>query len=384
MAVINGRNVRDVLRGTTGADQIFGLAGDDILYGLDGGDRLEGGLGNDQLYGGNQADTILGGDGNDLLDGGTGIDNLQGGLGNDTYIMTDVADIIVDTGGFDTARLTGIERYVMAGGLENLTIISLDSAGTFVGNALANVIDAGQSGPGFDRNVTLDGGAGNDRLLGGTRGDLLNGGLGADNLTGRGGDDTYVVDNRGDVVSEVAFAGEDTVHATVSYTMPNNVEALVLKGAGAINATGSTGDDRITGNAAANAIRGGLGDDTLVGGAGADRFVFGAIAESSSETAVDAIVDFASNGGAGDKIDLSLIDANPSLGGDQQFRFIGQMTKQNDWPEVGGNPEVGVVGFRIDLSGNLFILANTDLDSTPDLVVLIGNGGAVDANWFIL
>ena len=42
----------------------------------------------------------------------------------------------------------------------------------------------------------------------------------------RRGDDLYYVNNTDDVVTEAANGGNDTVVATVSYTLPANVETL--------------------------------------------------------------------------------------------------------------------------------------------------------------
>ena len=66
-----------------------------------------------------------------------------------------------------------------------------------------------------------------------------------------------------DVVTEAANGGYDTVMASVSYTLPTNVEALYMNG------SGLTG----TGNSGANTLVT-LGANTLVGGGGNDTFVF--------------------------------------------------------------------------------------------------------------
>ena len=85
---------------------------------------------------------------------------------------------------------------------------------------------------------TLNGGSGNDTLNGGDGNDTLNGGTGADNMDGGLGNDTYVVDNAGDVAAEVA-GGTDTVQSSVTHTLSVNLENLTLTGAAAINGTGN-------------------------------------------------------------------------------------------------------------------------------------------------
>ena len=42
------------------------------------------------------------------------------------------------------------------------------------------------------------------------------------------GDDTYYVDNAGDIVTEVAGEGTDSVLSSISYTLGANVENLTL------------------------------------------------------------------------------------------------------------------------------------------------------------
>ncbi|MBU2581628.1 MAG: hypothetical protein KJ622_07905 [Alphaproteobacteria bacterium] len=393
MARLRGSNSRDTLRGTNSIDVLLGLGGDDLLVALAGNDRafggggndvIRGGGGNDLLRGDSGRDSLFGEAGNDRLNGGTGADIMRGGSGNDIYYVDNRNDRIIEGGGVDRVIVDGDTRFNLAGGIENLTVKGLDrfDLGIFTGNSLANTIDATQ---GNDAGaVRLYGNGGNDKLIGGRFGDRLDGGTGVDTLVGRGGDDNYYVDRGTDKVIEQAFGGDDTVFATASYTLPAHVENLTLIGGLAINGTGNNEDNTITGNGAANRLKSGIGDDILRGNAGADRFVFSELSDSNFGSGVDYIVDFASNGGFGDKIDLTEIDADPSGFGDQAFRFIGQMNTQNDWPEVMGLPEVGVVGWRITLNGDLTILANTDTDSDPELAIKIGNGGAVDADWFLL
>jgi Ca2+-binding RTX toxin-like protein len=92
-------------------------------------------------------------------------------------------------------------------------------------------------------------------------------------MSGGLGNDTYVVDNPGDVVTEAASAGTDAVSASVTYTLSANVENLTLTGTAAINGTGNSRANVITGNAGNNTLDGGAGADTLVGGAGNDTYV---------------------------------------------------------------------------------------------------------------
>ena len=80
-----------------------------------------------------------------------------------------------------------------------------------------------------------------------------------DTLIGGAGADTYNVSNAGDVITEAAGGGTDTVRTTLSsYTLGANVENLTFSGA--------AGNFAGTGNALVNTITGGTGNDTLDGG----------------------------------------------------------------------------------------------------------------------
>ena len=67
---------------------------------------------------------------------------------------------------------------------------------------------------------------------------MLDGGAGADTMIGGLGNDTYVVDNAGDVVTE-RQRGTDTVQRRSRYTLGGNVENLTLTGTANINGTGN-------------------------------------------------------------------------------------------------------------------------------------------------
>nr|WP_280950624.1 M10 family metallopeptidase C-terminal domain-containing protein [Rhizobium esperanzae] len=205
--------------------------------------------------------TITGGAGNDLLNGGGGADTLIGGEGNDTYIVDDAGDLVTEAAdaGIDTVRTT-LASYTLGSDVENLTYI----------NTVAFV------GTGNDLDNTITGGAAADTLSGGVGNDTLNGGGGADRLIGGAGDDTYIVDHAGDIVTEAASAGTDTVRSTLaSYTLGSDVEHLTYIGTAAFVGIGNSLDNTITGGAAADTLAGGDGNDTLNGGAGADRLIGG-------------------------------------------------------------------------------------------------------------
>ena len=123
--------------------------------------------------------------------------------------------------------------------------------------------------------LVLTGTAGPDTLTGRSGNDTLNGLGGADTMIGRYGNDSYYVDNGGDVVTELANQGDDTVLSSITYMLSANVENLTLTGTGKVNGAGNALDNRLIGNSNTNTLTGGQGDDTLDGGAGGDRMIGG-------------------------------------------------------------------------------------------------------------
>ncbi len=250
--VLNGTSDVDSLAGGSGSDQINGLAGNDFLWGYAG---------------------------DDLLDGGPGSDRMYGGLGNDTYVVDSTSDFVDETtynpGSGHDLVLSKI-TFTLPTGIEDLALTGTSSiSGT--GNASDNVLT------GNSANNTLTGKEGND---------VLDGGAGADKLIGGPGDDRYLVDATGDAITELANEGTDSVEASVTYTLANNVENLTLTGSATINGTGNALPNRITGNAAANVLNGGLGADRMVGGLGDDTYVV--------DNAADEIVENVDEGNRSD------------------------------------------------------------------------------------
>ncbi len=93
----------------------------------------------------------------------------------------------------------------------------------------------------------------------------------------------------------------------------------VLGGRGNDYLNGGDGNDKIEGGIGVDIIVGALGKDKLTGGAGKDIFKFNTIADSVVGKKHDTITDFKK-----DSIDLSFIDANTTVPGDQAFIFIGK------------------------------------------------------------
>ncbi len=128
-------------------------------------------------------------------------------------------------------------------------------------------------------NDTLDGGAGDDFLFGDAGDDTLvgqagndsmDGGSGNDSMSGGLGNDSYIVDSNTDVVTEAVNGGIDTVFSSVSYTLSDNVDKLVLTGSSPLDGTANGLDNEIIGNIAANNLYAGDGNDQVYAQAGDD------------------------------------------------------------------------------------------------------------------
>ena len=241
---------------------------------------------NDTLWAFQVGHQVWGGGGNDTLKGSAfGASQLHGGAGNDTYEVWHSANQITEVAGEGIDHVVARANFTLGENVENLTLYQppvdtdpYDGAtpgyetpanlnGT--GNDLANVI-TGNGG----HNV-LAGLGGIDTLIGGEGNDALDGGADADTMAGGLGNDTYVVDNAADAVTESSGQGTDIVLASISWMLGSNLENLTLTGSNPIAGTGNALDNIITGNGAANQIFGLAGNDQLYGGGGDDHLTGG-------------------------------------------------------------------------------------------------------------
>lgn len=309
-------------------------------------ENLTGTSNSGQVLRGNTLDNvIIAGSGNDTLSGGAGADTMRGGAGDDTYVVDNVGDLVTEAFGQGTDLVsTTLASYTLGANVENLTGTS--TAGqALIGNALPNLI-TGAAG-----NDTIDGGGGPDTLRGGP------------------GNDTYIVNSVGDIVTEAASAGTDTVLSSVSFTLGANVENLTGTSGAGEALSGNTLANVITGAAGTDTLYGGAGADTLTGGAGADRFVF-KFATDSPNAARDAIEDFSH--AEHDRIDLSAIDAVAG-GADNAFALVSAFT------HAAGQLEIHAVA-----AGHYLVAGDTNGDAIADFGIDVYSATALTSADFVL
>ena len=173
-----------------------------------------------------------------------------------------------------------------------------------------------------------------DNALRGTQGD--------NRLLGRGGQDNIQ-----------GFAGDDLLYGNT----------------GNDQISGGFDDDQLFGGSGNDTLQGNMGVDRLTGGVGADLFQFVSTAESPRDEA-DTILDFLRGT---DRIDLSAIDANPTLAGDQAFVFRGTQA----FTDVGQiRIAIAATYVRVDI--------NTVAGSAAEMAIFVRDVATLEAADFVL
>lgn len=273
--------------------------------------------------------------GANTLTGNTGINTLVGGLGDDWYVVNDLDDVNKDTfvelvGGGSDGLLASISVTLNAASavyeIENVTLVK----------------DAG--------NINATGNALQNTLIGSDGSNTLNGWTGADFLQGGLGDDTYILDEAADFVTEDLPGGIDTISANFTYNLTTdvaNVENLTLYGSLAIDGTGNSDANTIIGNSAVNTLYGLDGFDTLDGGIGADVMIGG---DGNDTYIVDNALDFVSEiGGEGtDTVRNSAsFDMSAQAAGDVEIMIMSGTLNINGTGNTLGNTMTGNTGNNI-------------------------------------
>jgi Ca2+-binding RTX toxin-like protein len=150
--------------------------------------------------------------------------------------------------------------------------------------------------------------------------------------------------------------------ATVSLTVTGVDSNDTLNGtAGNDTLDGGNGNDVINGYAGSDLIIGGASGDTLTGGADNDTFVYQNVTDSNS-TERDGIQDFA----LGDIIDVTAIDANINVAGNQDFLFVGTTAFSGTAGELRYE--------NISAGGPIYLVqGDVDGDGVSDLEIVLVN-----------
>lgn len=188
-------------------------------------------------------------------------------------------------------------------------------------------------------------------------------GTGIHHFVGGPGNDTYIVDNALDLITD--SGGIDTVITSIDYTLGAGLEYLIAAaGMAPLVLTGNASANLIIGNAGANRLDGGPGADTLTGGAGRDLFVFH---KPASKKQIDTVTDFSVK--AHDRIGLDHVSFKHlgHKGMLKQDAFWTGSSSHDSSDRVVYNPKTGALFFDPDGNGPAKQIEIAKLNHKPHL-----------------
>lgn len=410
----SGRN--DILVGGIGDDRLGGGGGEDILIDGAGSDELTGGAGRDVfiLY----ADGI----GDAILDFQVGVDSLDLSRWGRIY-STDQLEITTTSNGATIRYGDEVLEMVSANGTSiteagiNASLLqssrqsfnpSDETSGTGGGDTGGGETGGGDTGDGehtcdgvragegiatasggvgIERFGTagddlIEGQAGDDRLDGGAGGDHFIGGLGIDTVTYASATGRMMLDLQndrfmfGDAVGDTFSDIEIFEGGGLNDQLRGDAADNVFYGGGISDRLyGRAGNDSLYGDAGADALYGNRGADMMTGGGDPtqwDRFIYFSYTDSPAcPLERDIITDFVSGV---DRIEISRLDADITLGRNQAFNFVGDAEFSGQAGEL-----------RFDIQGdNTIIQADSDGDGDADFEIELLGQMALIASDFLL
>ncbi|WP_293454352.1 right-handed parallel beta-helix repeat-containing protein [Phenylobacterium sp.] len=234
-------------------------------------------------------------------------------------------------GSWLAAHAIGPQMVTFAGVETAGPVASLDSSVT------VNLVSTVAQTTSIAATAVVAGDAANNLIVGTAADDKLSGMGGADTLKGAAGNDVI---SGGD--------GDDLIYG-------NQGADTLSGGAGADRLTGAEGDDYLSGGASADTLEAGAGADLMSGGEGADIFIFRE--GDTLASAPDRILDFAH----GDKISLTMVDANVNASGDQAFTFIGAQSFHH---------KAGELHYEV-ANGGIYLSGDTNGDGIADIKLFL-------------
>lgn len=293
------------------------------------------------------------------------------------------------------------------------------------GSTIVHIVFAGADddrvlgGPGALR---VNDQSGNDLYSLGGRDDFVYAGTGNDTVDGGGGTDTLDftritddfaaetfptvslrVDLRLTTAQDLGLFGRDVIR-NIEAVYSSVGDDVLIGNSGANTLSASLGNDRLEGMGGDDFLVGGLGRDTITGGQGIDRidagasmFVPGPVSGDGQADVIrfrsiadgargleagttDTILSFeaggrAGGGAAGDRIDLSRIDARAGTAPNDAFVFRGgaaEFTLRRG--------EVRIV----ETGGSSVVLVDNDRDAAAEMTIVVQGVTGLDAGDFIL